>query len=57
MILWICVFSGILIWKGCNICNKKTLALYAGVGGIGILILCLYAAGVLPRLTEVLMGY
>ena len=57
MTLWIAVFAGILLWKGFLIENKKTLAVYAGVGILGMLLMCLYAARILPRFAEMLVGY
>ena len=57
MTLWIAVFAGILLWKGFLIGNKKTLAVYAGVGILGMLLMCLYAARILPRFAEMLVGY
>ena len=57
MTVWIVVFAGILLWRGFSVKNKKTLAVYAGVGSIGIVLMCLYAARLLPRLAELLTGY
>lgn len=57
MRVWIAVFAGILLWKGFSVRNKKTLAVYAGVGSVGILLLCLYDARILPRVAELLTGW
>ena len=57
MKLWIVLFAGVLLWRGFAVKNKKTLAVYAGVGGVGLVLLCLYAARILPRLAELLTGY
>ena len=57
MTLWIAVFAGILLWRGFSVKHKKTLAVYASVGGVGILLMCLYAARLLPRVAELLTGY
>ena len=57
MILWTVIFAGILVWRGFSLKNKKTLAIYAGVGSVGLILMVLYGFRILPRLAEVLTGY
>ena len=52
MILWTGIFAGVLIRRGFSVKNKKTLAIYAGVGSVGLILMVLYGFRILPRLAE-----
>lgn len=57
MTLWILIYTGLLIWKAFSIHDKRTLVLYLATACIGIALIYLYAARILPRFAELVTGW